>query len=570
MDLFAKDRARIDYLMAQTLKIVQERYAQSEQMFTVASAWGQIIFVLQNLAQFILFFIEDSITELNIITATRESSIYGIAASVGHNATRASSAVGEIQLVWNNADPSEVGGNAILIPNKSVLKFSDTGSRFILNLTQDYVRFNINSSTKINCQIIQGEIKTANFTGEGTPLQSFNVREKFSGSIENNNVSVYVDDTLCKNYVSLYDMPFNSKSVMIRTSINQGIDIIFGNGKMGFIPPSGSNIRVEYIETTGFSGNVQGNINQVRFEFDDEGTDLYGNTITLNDYIKVNCTVIPQLGANQESLRLTKILAPKTSRNYILANPENYITYFEKFGTFSIIEAFNNINGTYLDDQSIVYVLLVPDVNLKLSSNQNYFNLLPSDFKLSEYQKSSIINVIDKSGQKIVGTEVKLLDPKISRYIVNTVITVYEGYDPDTIKNAIIDVYSQYFISIRRRDIIPRSDLIALVESIPGVDSVMVFFVSEKNEMYQSTIAGLPADDPRRKIIQGLNNFGDIVMEKDEIVVISGGWSDSNGVYYDLGADLSKLSSVNIEITGFTPYTYNTQINALNKASIKG
>lgn len=570
MDLFSKDRARIDYLMAQTLKIVQERYAQSDQMFTVASAWGQIIFVLQNLAQFILFFIEDSITELNIITATRESSVYGIAAAVGHNATRATSAIGEVQLVWNNADPSEVGGNAILIPNKTVLKFSDTGSRFILNLTQDYIRFNINSSTKINCQIIQGELKTANFTGDGTTIQSFNVPEKFSGSIENNNVSVYVDDSLCKNYVSLYDMPFNTKSVMVKTSINQGIDIVFGNGKMGFIPPAGSNIRVEYIETTGFSGNVQGNINQVRFEFDDEGTDLYGNAITLNDYIKINCTVIPQLGSNQESIKLTKILAPKTSRNYILANPENYITYFEKFGTFSIIEAFNNINGTYLDDQSIVYVLLVPDVTLKLSSNQNYFNLVPADFKLSEYQKDSIINVIDKSGQKIVGTEVKLLDPKISRYIVNTVITVYEGYDPDTIKNAIIDVYSQYFISIRRRDIIPRSDLISLVESIPGVDSVMVFFVSEKNEMYQSTVIGLPADDPKRKIILGLNNFGDIIMEKDEIVVISGGWSDSNSVYYDLGADLNKLSSVNIEITGFTPYTYNTQINALNKASIKG
>ena len=569
MDLFSKSQAKIEALLAQTMQIVQDRYAQSNQMFTVASAWGQIIFVLQNLSQFVLFFIEDSITEMNIKTATREASIFGHAAAAGHIATRAGSAIGEIQITWNGADTTEVGGNAVIIKNKSILKFSDSGAQYILKLTQDSIRFNLNSTSKFNCQIIQGIVSTAGFTGNGLPLQTYNVNGRYTGSIEDSEVAVYVDDVLFKNYVSLYDIPYNYKGVMVRTSISQGLDIIFGTNSSGYMPPNGSIIRVEYLESLGLAGNINVDPAKIRMEFEDDGTDIFGSSVTLKDYLNITCTISPQLGSNQESVALTRILAPKTSRSYVLANPDSYITFFEKFGTFSIIEAFNNINGTYLDDQNIIYVLLVPDVTLKLTSSQNYFNLMLSDFILSDFQKTAILNVIDQSGQKIVGTEVQILDPVTSRYVVNTVITAFEGYDPTTIESNIIDIYSQYFLSIRRRDIIPRSDLIALVEAIPGVDSVMIFFVSEKNEMYQLTVASLPANDPKRSILKGLNTFGDIVMEKDEIVVIAGGWSDSNGVYYDVGADLTKLSSVNIEISSYTPVTYNTQINALNKASIK-
>ena len=79
MDLLQKNKAKIADLLSQTFDLIQARYSMSEQLFTVASVWGQIIFVLENLSQLILFFIEDSITELNINQATRESSIYGLA-----------------------------------------------------------------------------------------------------------------------------------------------------------------------------------------------------------------------------------------------------------------------------------------------------------------------------------------------------------------------------------------------------------------------------------------------------------------------------------------------------------
>ena len=116
MDLLSKNQAKISDLISQTFELIQARYGMSNQLFTVASVWGQIIFVLDNLSQFVLFFIEDSITELNINTATRESSIYGLATLAGHNPTRNISAKGEVTIKWNGKNIEDVGGSAVLIP----------------------------------------------------------------------------------------------------------------------------------------------------------------------------------------------------------------------------------------------------------------------------------------------------------------------------------------------------------------------------------------------------------------------------------------------------------------------
>jgi hypothetical protein len=188
---------------------------------------------------------------------------------------------------------------------------------------------------------------------------------------------------------------------------------------------------------------------------------------------------------------------------------------------------------------------------------------------LTDYQKQRLLKVIDESGQKIVTTEVKILDPKISRYVINVLISIFEGFDPDTVRGQIVDSISSYFIGIRRRDKIPRSDLIAILESISGVDSVTLFFVSEKNEKYAISVDNLSENDPKKKIVLGLDEFGDIVFDKDEIAIITGGWGDRTGLYYDKGADYNKLSSINIDIRSTVPVTYNTEINNKNKSFLK-
>ena len=570
MDLFKRNRARIQDLMQDTLDLIQKRYNQANQLFTVASAWGQILFVLQNLSQLILFFIEDSITELDIKKASRESSIYGLAALTGHNATRSSSARGQVEIIWNGTDSATVGGAAILVPRYASIKFQNGGTGYLLNLTQDFARINLNPSSKLSCEIIEGSIRSTVFTGNGTILQSYNVSDRVTSAIDNFEVKVFVNSEEWKVYDSLYDIPYDYKGCLVKTGISSGIDVIFGNLNFGKIPTLGSTITIQYVETIGTGGNINSmDPNKIPFEFDDDGTDIYGNTVSLKEYLKVSCVTAPQLGIDKESIQLTKILAPKTSRSYVLANASNYITYFEKFGTFSIIEAFSTFDDQYLDDDNIIYVLLVPDITQKLKTNETYFNIKESEFTLTTFQKNRLLQSIEESGQKIVTTEVKILEPKISRYVINILITMFEGYDPVTVKGQIIDSISTYFIGIRRRDKIPRSDLIAIVESIPGVDSVTLFFVSQKNENYAVSVSSLQDTDPKKKIVLGLDEFGDISFDKDEIAIVTGGWSDRVGLYYDKGADLNKLSSINIDIRSIVSVTHNTEMNQRNKDYIK-
>lgn len=562
MDLLQKNKAKISDLISQTFDLIQARYGMSDQLFTVASVWGQIIFVLDNLSQFILFFIEDSITELNINTATRESSIYGLSALAGHNPTRAIAAKGEVVITWNGRGFENVGGSAVLVPNNAQLKCINNGKTYLLKLAQEYTRLNLDPASKLIASLVEGTINTNQYTGTGLKLQSYNVSSRGTSSIENFEVDVKVNGESWTKYESLYDIPRNGKGFLVKTSIISGVDIFFGTIDFGLPPGAGSVIEVNYLECTGTSGNVLvEDSTQAIFRFDADGTDLFGASVTLQDVLQVSCSIAPQLGANQESVDLTRLIAPKTSRSFVLANPTNYITFFEKFGQFSIIEAFTTFDDQYLDDDNIIYLILVPDIQLTLKSNETYFDVPLSRFKLTKPQIDRIYQLLDESGQKIVTTVVKVLDPILTRYVVNTAITIFEGYDPDTIKSQIVSILSDYFLNIRRRDKIPRSDLIAAIEGITGIDSVSLYFVGEENEAAKAQNANAPEI--------GFDEFGDIIMSKDEIVVISGGWEDRNGIYYDYGASMNTLSSVNIDVRSIVPVTYNTRVNNILKSSLK-
>jgi len=562
MDLLQKNKAKISDLISQTFDLIQARYSMSSQLFTVASVWGQIIFVLDNLSQFILYFIEDSITELNINQATRESSIYGLATLAGHNPTRAISAKGEAVIVWNGKGYEDIGGGAILVPNNAEIKCVNNGKVYLIKLNQDYLRLNLDASSKIIAPIIEGTLKSNQYTGDGSKLQSFNISARGTSSIENFEVTVKVNGEEWKRYDSLYDIPRNSKGYLLKSSLISGIDVFFGTVDFGYPPPSGSIIEITYLESAGAFGNITvEDSSQVILKFDSDGTDLFGRNVTLQDYIQISCSIAPQMGANQEPIDLTRLIAPKTSRSFVLANPTNYITFFEKFGQFSIIEAFTTFNDEYLDDDNIIYLILVPDISLTLKSNESYFDVPVSRFKLTKPQIDRIYQLLDESGQKIVTTVVKVLDPTIIKYVVNIAITIFEGNDPDTIKTQIVNILSDYFLNIRRRDKIPRSDLIASIEGVSGIDSVSLYFVGQENEAAKAQNSNSPEI--------GFDEFGDILIGKDEIVIISGGWEDRNGIYYDYGASMQTLSSVNIDIRAIVPVTYNTKVNNILKSSIK-
>lgn len=570
MNIFKKNNILINGLLGDTFKFLQDTYNQTTNLFTVASAWGQILFVLQNISQLILYFIEDSITELNINEATRDYSVRSLARIAGYDPGRATAAQGEIGISWNRRE-SDVGGSSVIINNYSQVRCDQNGKLYSLVLGSNRVTVPLSGdSTQIRVKIAQGDFLTSIVTGTGNALQSFNLPSNSGSYVDQFYVDVYVNEEKWKKYDSLYDIPLNAKGYIVKSGIQEGLDVYFGNSNFGMVPQRGSRIRIVYLVNSGSGGNANSTPEvPLTYKFVSTGTDLFGNELNLNEYLAINNLIDPTFGVNPESVNLIRLVAPKTSRSFVFANPQNYEIFLNKLGVFSQIQAFSTFDDEYLDDDNVVYIFLVPDVTLNLSSNQDYFDIPVSSFALSNYQKAKVYNLLEDSGSMIATTVVKILDPSISRYVANVVITMFEGYDPETIKTTIRKKISDYMLNTKRRDYIPKSDMIALIESVDGVDSVSFYFIGEKNESNQTLLSSMSNVSPNQMDQQvGLNEFGDIVIGRNDLVLLRGGWSDRNGLFYQEGIVSGKPGPLNISISKIVPVNFNSSLNAETKAQI--
>lgn len=559
-EIFKTTRLKFNEMYQDSISFIEKSYGSVGKYFTNASPFGQLLQVTINQARLIFYYIEDSITELNIFTATRNSSVRGLAKLVGHNVSRPIAASGDIKLTYNGK-PINIYGNTVIIPNHTELKNGVNGLKYTVFLPSDSVTLELAARNYIDLKVKQGTMEVQTFTGTGEPLQSFNAAARGGKNIDHHEVTVFVNNQKYKTYESLWDIPRNGNGCLVKTSQGTGIDIFFGNTYNGAIPENGAEIRVEYLVTQGAEGNINTTDTDMQWEFIDSGFDLTGQEIDLNDIIKVSISKLISFGTNYEPLFLTRIIAPKTSRSFVLANPENYIIFLEKFNYFSIIDAFNTFDDEYLDDDNVIYLFLIPDVNKRISGNDNYFTIDKSYFTLTKEEKDKIYLLIEESGQKMITAVNTIIDPIITKYVLNISLIVFEGYSRAFIKQQIISKMSEYFISFRRRDRVPKSDLIRIIEYVEGVDSVNLWFSSEANEANKK-------NDPDADQI-GLDEFGDIIIGRGELPLIRGGWEDRNGIFYEDSTNDEKPSSINIAIKKVVPKNYNSEAHRINVENIR-
>ena len=124
-------------------------------------------------------------------------------------------------------------------------------------------------------------------------------------------------------------------------------------------------------------------------------------------------------------------------------------------------------------------------------------------------------------------------------------------------------------LNLKRRDRIPKSDIIAIVESITGVDSVNFFFISEKNEKNFNTVRNLKnvsEDEKARQL--GIDSFGDIVISRNELVIMRGGFRDRYGTYYEEGISQTLPCSLNVTISNVVPRTFSSESAKSQKTAI--
>ena len=610
--IFKSNRIGLAQMYEDVVDYLKTVYAANESEFTSASPFAQIINVTVNLGRMILFYIENSITEMNIKTAYQSRSIRGLAELTGHSPSLGVAARGSLYMTYNMSSNYE--GQTIYIKNYTKITNGSNGLTYLAILPQNTMQITVGAyDSKVEIPIIQGELKYQQGTGTGEALQSFNFGNKRDSIIDDLFLNVYVNGKRWETVKSILDMGYEQEACIVKTSMNGGIDVFFGTGNNGKIPVLGATILCEYIVCNGYRGNVEQVGDENYWEFADDGYDSNNDYVDLNSIYTLSSSSDILFGSDGESIEMTRQLAPHASRNFVFANVENYKTFLSKLNLFSIVDVFsgfntkedvkieeeytskkaeysskkklyydqvdltgisskeaqeilNELNNLKLEidslrikydesrlDDNVIYLYLIPDITKRLSVGENYFTCSTDRFKFTDDEKSNIIGLIDNSGQKIITVDNQIIDPVYVKFAMNIFIQMWSNYDFNSVKSSIISNISDYLISNVRRDRIPLSDIIRIVELVDGVDSVSVFFDADKNN--QNYFG---------KGNYGIDQYGDIVLQRsvtdrlgnmldinDIQPLFRGGFTSMNDVYYE--DDLNAMvGPINITLRGKT------------------
>jgi hypothetical protein len=599
-------RTSANQIKADARTYIARVYKRANTLFTEASPFAQIVNVMAELGELIMFYIEDATVEQNIYTAQQPESIYGLSRLTGHDATRGFAATGEIEFRWKlGADLGKIAGTGLNIDARSELSCELNGLTYTLLTQQEKFRLEKSNKYKTKCAIIQGQFEQQTFTGTGESMQSYNV--KVQSLTDHSKVSVAVNGEQWTKHESIYDLLNEERGYVLKTGISGGLDVYFGTGNFGAIPPAGADITVEYVKHKGSLGNIDDG-QDIVFQWQSEGSDSNGDTFDLNEYLEITVTSSPKMGADKENPEFTKLMAPLASKSYVLATPDNYEYFLSRYGLFSYVDAYNTTSDQYLDDDNVIYIFAVPDVKRKLITGQDYFSIPENEmfFDQNEYDKMS--QVIQDSGQQMVTTEVVFVKPQIRKYSMDINIRYFEGYTKQEIFSEVRARVSDYLLNITRRDKLPKSDIVYILEEIDGIDAVNVRFISETEETarrlgyYESKTVSVVPQEPvlledigngKQKYIffkrveevktvdvdattaipptvAGLDEWGDIIMEKEEVAVFRGGWQDRDGddILDDAKINAEAALSVNFDETP-VPRTIYTRVQAGNRKALK-
>lgn len=596
-----------DKLSEQIKGWLQSKYAKSDITFSEASPYGQILKVDKELFTHNIAYNKNSVNQIAIDYVTDERMITNLARISGHNPSRPISATGTINLKLKTGVDieNEIGGSKIKINNRTQIKNKTNSLYYNIVLGSEYAIYEIYPDSVIQLNVVQGKFEKQSYTGQGTKCQSYSVNVNGISSIENFNFSVSYNGITLSRKEHLVDMLPNEYAYYSKTGFNGGLDIYFGTGDFGFVPEVGTIIEVLYLLSDGTNGNILNNkVND--FTFIDTIYDGNGEIVSIETIFDILIETDITFGANKENKIFTKSVIPYVSRNFVLATPDQFIYTLKKLNLFSLINAYNtldenNINNNYYIDQfitttfgknvpereqikenlknffpniydNVIYLYLIPDVKNYFLSEYNYFTIPFDAFYLDNNEKKKVMDFLRKMGTLSITTNVKIVDPVISRYVVNIYVRRFSTDFEDNIRNQIIGIVSDYFVNNTRFDRIIKSDLIKTIkETVTGVDSINLDFISKKNEDYHrdrniqtqnsnvpntnnSTLLTPSVVNPDRYDINatlGLDAVqGDIIAEKTEFAVLRGGWYDRNGIYYNDIPIINGLSTINIIWTG--------------------
>jgi hypothetical protein len=468
---FEQYDSTIKTYLTKTLGAVGQQYSHT-QIFNIV--FDGIKSIMQNA----MFYIEDALTEQNVETAFRKSSLYSLAKISGYDAYYGSAATGLLNcIVSTNNGLNNSSNNFVYIKNYTKIVNETTGQSYLVYLPNDYYIIDLSKPLNINqFKVVQGVHKTAGYVATGEPLETLHLNTV--GLYDKDYIEVRVDGELYTQAASLYDMYETDKAYVLSTGYNNEVDIIFGDNIHGRQLKEGQTITIKYIIHNGASGNLNITDNAV-FKFSDPLYDSAGNQLSNTSFLKLTPLTSITGGQEADTIYNIKNMIGYNSRSLVLATEQNYTLFLKRF-------SFVGNSKVWIDNNSlIVNAVCTKNLDDKIKDFTTYFSAVDNnDILLSDYQKSIIKDTLNKSNKTFAGISFNFIDPIIYKYGIIIYLKVNNTYNKTILNTTISKLIADYFINLKpNTSFVSKSELIKhILDNVSYIESIDLTFISDMNE----------------------------------------------------------------------------------------
>ena len=506
--------------------------------YTHNQIFGVIFDGIKGIMQNAMFYIEDALTEQNVLTATRRKSVYSLAKISGYEPYYGSAASGTIIGHMIRSGSFE-NVDKVYIDNYTRLINETTGINYIMMLnTNRYVIYANQPLLNHEFKIVQGIWRNYQYSAQGEPLEKISVDA--SGLFDREYMKVFVNGEEWDIVSNLYDMSEDSKEVILSIGYENIFDIMFGNGVYGKIPNQGDVVQIYYLSHSGKVGNI-GLLDNPEFKFVSNGYTSSGDSVDLNEYIKLELNTVISGGMNSDSIDFVRNMIGYNSRSNVIASEQNFKLFFKRFSFIGYVNCWSQENSM------TIYATAISNIIDNVESSDEYFKLTNKINKeqgilITEEQKQMVINTLKNSNKSFAGLTLKFEDPEIRRYAAFCYVKPKSVYSKQDIQERITEALGNYFMNLKDdTKFIPKSDLVNLCSTIhEDIESFDIDFISEiaeeayaKSYYYKNDITYINGQYQfvKTKIYYesdktpGLDDYGNIKLDTQiEIPILGGGF----------------------------------------------
>ena len=471
--------ARIEIMTAQLDQYLSQYFQKAKTYYSRKSIFGQVINYIKDLSNLIMYYVHKSTTENNIITAQNDVSLAHFAELSGHNIVRYISSKGSVRFHLLPNTASEIG-NTLIVRKYAELKCEANSLTYLVDIADEHKIISLSKNDFV-LPVIEGKIKEFSFVSDGTPIQTIHLEE--TENIEMYEVKVFVNEESWEQVAGLTEMTYQSKSWFVKTGFINALDIIFGDGVRGAIPPRGANIRIQYIISNGEYGNLPEG-NEITFKPLSGFYDGNSAEVELAEYATITKEAGFILGSYGDSKEVLRNIIGFNDRTLVLAADKNYEALISQFSTLSRVHVWSSP-----DNLVIKNLLVLPNLNNRLNNSKDYLYLDEKALFLTQEQKDALVSYIETSNKSYAALEIRFVEPTVRKYAINVYLdagTEIQQTLRDRVEDTCISVFVKYTfdkLKLNTNLNIVKADIIkALREALPGADSIAANIISEANE----------------------------------------------------------------------------------------